>query len=463
MLSGAASASITDDIGYTRLKAELGAKMPDGSGIEVIQVEARGSSEAGGLAYAPAPGNAEFADKTIIDATGQGTAASGHATSVGKIFYGNVSSPASGIKRVDSYLAQDWYVSGFLVPPPVIGELRPQPAMTSSRVGNHSFVGSFGDADAELLRRLDWVIETDEFIQVAGFNGGKTPVASGAFNVITVDHTSAARVVGAAPVDEVYTGNRPRPNLVVPETNPSRAAPWVSAAVALLIETAHENKRLSDDPVQDSVRNRSGHVIYNAERSEVIKAALMAGADRKTSNAENGDLNAYRGSGADRTANGLDRRYGAGQLNIYNSYQIIVAGEQNSDEDRTFGKGRIDARGFDYDPEFGGAFDSNSEATYFFSTGKEKSRLRASLVWNIDIDGGIENIFVGAATLHDLNLALYEVSNPDKWKKVDSSESISDNTENLWLTLQNNTDYALRVTGVGAFRHDYALAWRMTD
>jgi len=65
----------------------------------------------------------------------------------------------------------------------------------------------------------------------------------------------------------------------------------------------------------------------------------MAGADRVTRNSTTADLGRYRDTEANQTANGLDRRYGAGQLNIQNSYHIITAGEQNSAEDGGPGAG----------------------------------------------------------------------------------------------------------------------------
>ncbi len=37
---------------------------------------------------------------------------------------------------------------------------------------------------------------------------------------------------------------------------------------------------LSTDPSVTFTTNRNGDIIYNAERSEVVKAALMAGASR---------------------------------------------------------------------------------------------------------------------------------------------------------------------------------------
>ena len=54
------------------------------------------------------------------------------------------------------------------------------------------------------------------------------------------------------------------------------------------------------------------------------------------------------------TDNGLNNVYGAGQLNIYNSYHIIAAGEQNSLQDAPGTHGFIGRYGFDYDPYFGG-------------------------------------------------------------------------------------------------------------
>ena len=85
------------------------------------------------------------------------------------------------------------------------------------------------------------------------------------------------------------------------------------------MEVGHKNPALSTDPLVQSTTNRNGNTIYNAERSEVVKAALMAGASRSA-------ISGYTAN----TDNGLNNVYGAGQLNIYNSYHIIAAGEQNS-------------------------------------------------------------------------------------------------------------------------------------
>ena len=159
---------------------------------------------------------------------------------------------------------------------------------------------------------------------------------------------------------------------------------------------------------------------------------------------------------------GLDSRYGAGQLNIYNSYNILAAGEQNSDEDDGAGDGSITDTGFDYDPSFGGDSGSNNTSTYRFSTGDDEYRLTTTLAWNININGGNGRLFSGTATLHDLDLHIYDATNTPTL--IASSTSTTDNTETIWTILPRNRDYELVVSpkaGQPSFDWDYAIAWRL--
>ena len=231
----------------------------------------------------------------------------------------------------------------------------------------------------------------------------------------------------------------------------------VAASAAILIEVGNTNSGLSDG----STSNRNGDTIYNAERSEVIKASLLAGADRLTKNINTSDdISDYRVDPANQSANGLDARFGAGQVNVYNSYHIIAAGEQNSNEDDGPGTETIGVYGFDYDPSFGSG-GNNNIASYYFSAGADPKILSASLAWNIDIDGG-NNRFDGTATLYDLDLFLYDVTGAQSL--LISSTSSIDNTENIWTTLSANRDYLLQVVpkaGQSNFEWDYALAWQI--
>jgi len=237
----------------------------------------------------------------------------------------------------------------------------------------------------------------------------------------------------------------------------------------LLIDFGRRNPALSADPTKQRGGNRFGDTIYNAERSEVIKAALLAGADRRTHNTvsiggSTPNIDDYRVKAEDRTTSGLDRRYGAGQLNIYNSYQIIAGGEQNCKEDAPVTAGRIGRYGFDYDSFFGGLGGSNTVASYYFSVGENLVGLCASLVWNIAIQGDLGSVFNEDARLYNLDLFLYDITEPHKPHLVASSTGFRENTENLWVRLAKKSKYMIQVksgAGQNAFIWDYALAWRI--
>ena len=467
-----AYAGYKEDIGFTALQAELGATVPDGSGLVMVtQCEAESliDHEADGRTdkvpvWMPDPANREFSGKKIVDKSGSPPVYSGHATGVGSRFYGNTGSIAPGIASIESYWTFDWLDGGFLK-----GGTALKPAYTASRVANHSWIGSVDGRDAAHLRRIDWVVETDEYVQVVGPCRDHKPLLGSAFNTIAVGGAAGESGAGSIAVDAVYAAGRTCLQLVAPLKNASSAVPVVAASAALLIELGHTDPGLSRDPLVRRTANRNDDAITNAERSEVVKAALMAGADRVTRNSVTIDgmtpnIDDYRLKPADRTADGLDRRYGAGQLNIYHSYHIIAAGEQNSREDAPAAGGAISDHGFDYDPFFGGQGGSNSVASYQFAVGKASGRLWAALVWNIDIDAGGGPYFVGSAALYDMDLLLYDVTEPAAPQLVAASSGSGGNTENLWVELNGKRQYRLQVSpgaGQRAFNWDYALAWRI--
>ena len=466
LAAASVNADYRDDIGYTLLVSELGSEVPNGAGVRVAHIEAASRVDDNPPAWMPNRSNPQFIGKTLTNKSFATPGIfSGHATGTGSHFYGNRGSISPGIAKVSNYLSTHWLGQGLLRTGSGTPDFRLQPRVSASRIGNHSWIGTTDAFDAEVLSRLDWIIDRDEFVQITGYTGSMTqPLLSNAYNVIAVNQINAAATPGSAEVGGIYTAGRTKPDLVVPASHTSQAVPKVASATALLIGAAHERPSLSTDPLQKSVTNRNGDTIFNAERAEVIKAALMAGAKRRTGNTSGADINDYRADSNNETENGLDRRFGAGQLNIYNSYRIIAAGEQNSREDSDENSGSIGPIGFDYDPAFGGFDKSNAQATYFFSTSTETARLRASLVWNLLIDGGSAFNFDQAATLHNLDLFLFDVTGQDNWVLISSSASTTENTENLWLLLDSGKDYALQVkpgSGPTSFRWDYALAWHI--
>ena len=460
-----ARADYFDDIGYTALRADLGASLPVAAGVPVMIVESDKDEDPFVEAYAPNVTHAEFRGKKIsVGERGPVVYEpfSSHATNVGRLFFGLRSSVSPGIDRIASYLTGHWYEAAFLR----LGELR-QPKVSMSRVASHAWVGEMrldqggiSPANSATLRRVDWLVETDELFHVVGFTGREnSPLLADAFNVLSVIETGSDKHRNTLVLDGDYGAGRSRPHLVVPETSPSASTGRAASVAALLVGVGHAQPSLS----RGETVNRHGTRIYNAERSEVIKAVMLAGADRVTDNSSGADIIAYRADEGDRMANGMDRRYGAGQLNVYNSYRILIAGEQHSMEDGVsveyFGPD-----GFDYDESFGGLGESNRQATYRFSTGSVGGYLTVSLTWNIDIDGGSALAFDPTATLYDLDLALYDVSHDDP-VVVAESRSSRDNSENIHIELVAERDYEIRIRPGGGqppFEWDYGLAWRFT-
>jgi hypothetical protein len=471
-----AEADFKDDIGYTQLETELGATIPDGTGVAVNLVEAHVVVDDNGTpedpdddltAYAPSPDLSRFTGKTMIEQSGIWGYYSSHAKGSAANFFGNTVSTAPGIgispsPPILTYWADDWLFDGLLQS----GQSM-EPLQRESRATNHSWVGAYPiDAqNLEVLRRVDWLAATDEAIQVAGFKANNALLGSG-LNVIAVTDYAHKSSSGSAPVfgDAIYAMPHVRPDLVAPGSHISAATPRVASVGAMIIDAGLSDATLSNG----STTNRNGDLIRNAERSEVVKAALMAGADRATANTTDEDITDYRVNAVDRTTNGLDWRYGAGQVNAYYSYHIIAAGEQDSDQDDGgAATGQVGVYGYDYDPSFGGHAGSNDEALYYFSTGVDTVEVSAALVWNVKIDPGPQSRFDQPATLYDLNLGLFEVVDPDNqatWIPVQESNSASENTENVWSALLPDKDYALHVTagaGPASFKWDYGLAWRL--
>ncbi|MFA5110864.1 MAG: hypothetical protein WC443_05615 [Desulfobaccales bacterium] len=449
--SGSAAADWKLDIGYPELQAELGSDLPTGAGVGVTQIEASSGM--------PDPSNAQFAGKTFT-LNDPSLAIAGHATTVGTYFYGNSSSIAPGITDIDCFGGGIWAGWGFLT-----GDAN-SPLATTSRVANHSYVTYYTNTSMiQTLTRMDWVVARDEYIQVVAMNNGSTnyPIMGSSFNAIAVGLSSGNSAHGTypittTPITPYASSSRTRPDLVAPASATSYATPMVASAAALLVEAGHKGgNTLSTDPSVKSTTNRSGETIYNAERSEVVKAALMAGASRTSPNLKN---SVTPGGYTVNTANGLNNIYGAGQLNIYDSYHVIAAGEQNSREDFASGGGEILAKGFDYDPQFGGLSGSNRTGSYVFKALTTGS-LSASLVWNLAVTGETASGFDTSASLYHLGLYLYDMSSSSE---LAYAASMVDNTENIWWSsLIPNHSYMLAVKALQSdFLWDYGLAWNIT-
>ncbi|MEX2140066.1 MAG: autotransporter-associated beta strand repeat-containing protein [Pirellulales bacterium] len=451
-----AFAGIKEDVGLVTLQTMFG-NAPTGTGVPVSMTEAVVN---GG--YTPMTELPDFAGKHFEFRSGA-AGNSAHATWVAQNFFGLTTSLAPGIDTIELYDANDYLTDGFLNAGDPNNNPRSSPQ--NSRVGNHSWISNGGSINGmlDVLQREDWMIERDEFIQVVGVNNGElntNPIVSNAFNVIAVGRTDGQHAINTLPLGGIYTGYRTRPEIVAPMPVTSFSTPVVAAASALLVNLGHSTPYLSNGSI--SPARFPGTTVFHAETSEVIKAALLAGASRLAFNSTDGSaLVDYRGDASRQSNNGLDKRFGAGQLNVHNSFSIVMEGEQNSRADgRTVD---VLAAGFDYDPHFGGANGSNSSGVYDFTAGWTGQTLTASLAWNARID--IEQVKLGeyanAGTLYNLDLSLFDMTTGTP-ALVAASTSGNQNTENIWASLIGGRRYRLEVGRAGAqapFDWDYGLAW----
>jgi hypothetical protein len=437
-----ALADMRDQIGYTRLLNDFMNSPLTGAGVPVGQVEAFDGS-----GYYPStetdPTTGAFPGKhftLITSSTEPAVTFSGHGQFVGLSFYGS-GAAAPGVHNIYAYSISSWYDSVLHN-----GQIS-LPAPTPARVVNHSYLDTF-----QVIGRTDWLIDTDDTPQVVAVNNGdSTSAGTGngglptAMNTIGVGRSDGINVTGTEGAGGIYTGGRSAIMLVAPATATSFAAPEVAGVAATLIGAAHSSPALSHSSY---VSPRTGATLYSGETSEVVKAMLMAGADRKS-------LTNY----AVDTSNGLSSVYGAGQVNIYNSYRILRAGEQESSEQ---GNTRsIHRSGFDYQP----AFTDQSAATYYFTGDLARRGIQATLAVNAKVGNPTAtDPSIAAATLKNLSLSLYDLASPlapvaQVGSGVDSTQTLS------YYSLVRNHKYLLKVTpaaGQGSFTQDYGLAWRFT-
>lgn len=494
-------ASYVDLMGYPALQAYVlnaGVELPTGLGVPVIQVEAELNPGSG--RYRPRETNSTYAGKTFRFLSGDaGSMVSSHADRIGFNLYSNgltfapgVGVPVAGMDHVDiEVMRSNQWVNGHFLKP--AGSMKP--LVSDNRIANHSWVdngGSMTSTVVSTLERVDWLVEHDEFIQVVGTNNSNPArdMLAGSYNSIAVGMSTGWHASGTNALDSYYVEGRTKPDVVSiglrhddDNYRTSWATAQVSSAVALLISSS-QNSGLGVShgfhyPERVLDYNPDIAPVYHADTPEVIKATLMAGADRRTHNKRDRpdgnpggvsmvEIYNYREDPLNQTENGLDNRFGAGQVDVYQSYLIQQAGEQDSLEDG--GEELTAPYGWDYDASFGGGFDfetlrfANYTATYRFTASPGRNQLSATLAWHFDISDGVGDFFGTPVALRDLDLYLIDVTNGDE-VVVGASESSIDNTETLWMKLENNHEYEIRVkpkAGQFGFVFDYGLAWRMT-
>lgn len=412
-----------DDIGLTQLKAELGGSAPTGAGITISQVEA--PLDTPNHEYTAANTDPELGGKTFTLKSGA-SLESFHATFVARSFSGSTNGSAPGITQVDAWEVNNWLQSGWLR----WSNSSAAPNIETRRIQNHSWIGSTESVagDQDVLRRLDYAIQRDGFVAMVGLNNGDTTTVpelmASAYNVISIGAPSGNHSRGGTLIE---ANGRIKPELVVPSDYfaTSFSTGVASGAAALLLQTADASPALANARTN----------------SEVTKAILMAGA-----------IKTPFATWTRTTTQPIDLIYGAGQLNIRNSYYLLKAGEFAPSSSVT-----VSNRGWDFGTT------TASAARYFFDVpaGYKLTNFSAVLTWNRTItDVGPGASFVMQASLADLNLRLFNATNFTVGSLLDSSVSTIQNVEHVYTNLPAGR-YALEVTG-DTTGTDYGLAWTGT-
>jgi hypothetical protein len=301
-----AAPAVADEIGYEELVARLGSAVPTGAGVQVVQVEANESTS--GLSYRPNPAEADFAGKSFNLFSG-GSITSGHATFVGRNFYGS-SGVAKGVTQINCFDANGW-ISSYLRYGGGQSAL-PLAPTNGSRLFNCSWIGSAGAAaDNEILRRADYAMQRDGTLVIAGLNNGVGAVPAlmaCQFNGISVGLTNGNHSFGAPPAGIDGSG-RQKPELVAPGEFTSFSTPVVGGCATLLYQFANEL------PYSLNVNRRSG---------VAVKASLLAGATHGAT-WSNGAPQTGTSRGVATTP--IDPIVGFGTVNIDRAHRILSADE----------------------------------------------------------------------------------------------------------------------------------------
>ncbi len=403
MFSPAVFGDWRTECGWEDLAAYCGeAGLPDGGSTVVGQAEVL----EGGFRYLPhSPGEgtgSEFGGKVFVDLTGISTVGT-HARTVGRLFYGKVSSVAAGVRDVRCWAATDLYRK-------VLGVPGKEVAPVEVDILSAAFV-STGAYNAE-LRALDHGVNASGFLPVAAtLNGSASPLPEAlvcAYNGVSVGLTSGNHAAGPSPAT-VDGAGRVKPELVLP----FGATSWATGGAASLAAVLR------------------GAAPAGARRPEVLKALLLAGATKEEF------------PGWDRTPERpLDEVFGAGEANLYQSFRILEGGD--------CGPGFFAGCGWHLLAQEGAGC---REWIFKVPRGMEGRELSVIATWNRQlefVDGGYEPL-----PLADVNLELVESSAGC----LQESRSGVDNVEHLYRRELGPGTYAVRVLADRAV--EVAMAWRL--
>jgi hypothetical protein len=416
-------------IGVTLLRSQT--TNVDGSGINVAQPEANTDGNTNHpSAFEVNPATANFPAGRFTYSSDAGTTnafpnlvgnESGHADGVAGNFYGIPNGVATNVARVDNFDA-DYFINYYVVSNLVV---------LGDPVVNQSF--TFGALVATNQQPVDSAY--DDYSEMYGTlfvsavnNGGQVCAPGTAYNSIGV-----AAYGGSSSIGPTIDNGRCKPDITAPAGATSFSTPQVSGAAAVLMQAA--------------LRGDGGTDTNSAFDMRTVKALLLNGAV-KPANWTNS------------SSSPLDARYGAGVLNVFNSYEQLAGGKNNSGATNLISIGAAHppiaatnfiaiTNGWDLETIFSTAT-NDAVNHYFFNA--TNGFVTATLAWNRQL---------GETNINDLDLFLYDCASSNL---VACSTSRVDNVEHIFLPKLGAGQYDLQVlknggTNVVSDDETYALAF----
>jgi hypothetical protein len=360
---------------------------------------------------------------------------SGHADLVGGIFYGMSGGTATNVTHVNNYEAgtlYNYYVNNS--------------RSIVDRVVNQSFIFCNADyshlpvsTEQQIDQQYDNYAAQYKILFVSGAgNGGPTNQAQIYPPASCYNGIGVADYGGSSCTGPTLDNGRAKPDITAPATETSYSTPQIAGAAAVLM--------------QAGLRGDGGSDTNSAADIRMVKALLLNGAVKP----------------ADWTNNApspLDTRYGAGVLNVFNSYKQLAGGKHGYIVSTSVSTGGAH-------PPTGASGTVSTLSGWDFNTNTSSSSMDAVAHYYFNVTNGVSNAtFTATATLvwnrqqnqssiNNLNLFLYNAANSNL---VAVSTSAVDNVEHLFVPKLAQGRYDLQVWKAGgsfvSSSETYALAF----
>ena len=331
---------------------------------------------------------------------------SGHADGVGGIFYGS-GGEATNVAAVYNYEA-DYFYADFIS--------AINPASINSPIVNQSFsFGTLSVSDQQSVDRDydDYAAEYGTLFVSAVNNGGQVCAPGTSYNGIGVGDYGGYTSIGPT-----IDNGRCKPDIIAPAGETSYSTPQIAGAAAVLLQAA--------------LRGDGGSATSSAADMRTLKALLLNGAVKP-------------GGWTNSSSSPLDARYGAGLLNIFNSYTQLAGGQHGyiasssiaigAAHPPTGASGTVSASsGWDFNTVTSSSSTEGVNHYYFNTT---NPLFIATLVWSRQQNqNSINNLF----------LFLYNAANSNL---VAACTSAVDNVQHLFMTNLPAGRYDLQVLKTG--------------